>query len=61
MNDRTGLLMDLIFSVSYRIKKLVNIPEKDQVKEQVDNEQSRKYQAGIIMHGYPLVTGDTKE
>jgi hypothetical protein len=30
------------------------------MQDKVDDQEGRKYQAPVIMHGYPLVTGDTK-
>jgi hypothetical protein len=36
-----------------------DIPEKFQVQEQVEDEQGGEQQARVIVHGYPLVAGDT--
>jgi hypothetical protein len=48
------------FLVSFRYETLFNIPEKHPVQDKVDDQQRSKYQACIVMHGYPLIAGDIK-
>jgi hypothetical protein len=48
------------FLFAFRNETFPDIPEKHPVQDKVDDQQSSEYQARVIMHGYPLVAGDTK-
>jgi hypothetical protein len=53
-------LQGFTFLFVFRNETFPDIPEKHPVQDKVDDQQSSEYQARVIMHGYPLVTGDAK-